>query len=127
MNPSARPAGASVTVLFCHGSRSPDWRVPFEQLADDYRQHFAGQRVRLAFLELMSPDLPQVLAEEADAGTLVVRIVPLFLAPGTHTNRDLPALVAEARQRWPKLQVSVEPTVLESPALRQALVAALGT
>ena len=126
MNASTPAAPGSVTVLFCHGSRSPDWRVPFEQLADDYRQRFAGQRVRLAFLELMTPDLVQVLGEEVAAGTTVIRIVPLFLAPGAHTSRDLPALVAEARRRWPRLQIGVEPTVLESPAMRQALVAALG-
>jgi len=117
---------SSVTVLFCHGSRSADWRLPFEQLADDYRQRFAGQRVRLAFLELMTPDLTQVLAEEAEAGLSSVRIVPLFLAPGAHTSRDLPALVDEARRRWPQLQIRIEPTLLESPALRRALVASLG-
>ena len=126
MNTHAFPARAGVTVLFCHGSRSPDWREPFEQLAGDFRQRFAGQQVRLAFLELMSPDLTQVLAEEVAAGTTAVRIVPLFLAPGVHTSRDLPALVDEARRRWPQLQIGVEPTVLESPTLRQALVAALG-
>jgi sirohydrochlorin cobaltochelatase len=123
---SSPASPGSVTVLFCHGSRSPDWRVPFEQLAADFRQRFVGHRVRLAFLELMSPDLTQVLAEEAAAGNTAVRIVPLFLAPGTHTRRDLPALVDEARRRWPQLQIAVEPTVLESPALRQVLVAALG-
>jgi sirohydrochlorin cobaltochelatase len=125
LNPQASPARTSITVLFCHGSRSADWRTPFEQLANDYRQRF-GQQVRLAFLELMTPDLTQVLAEEVEGGTSSVRIVPLFLAPGAHTSRDLPALVDEARRRWPQLQISIEPTLLESPALRQALVAALG-
>lgn len=124
MNPTA--AAADVTVLFCHGSRSPDWRAPFEQLAGDYRRRFPDQRVRLAFLELMSPDLAQVLAEEAAAGTTAVRIMPLFLAPGAHTRRDLPALVDQARRHWPQLQISVGPTMLESAALRQALVTALG-
>ena len=110
----------AVTVFFCHGSRSADWRAPFEQLARDYGQRFPGARARLAFLEMMSPDLPQVLAEEAAAGTRQVRIVPLFLAPGAHTSRDLPALVAEARRQWPQLAIAVEPTLLESAALRAA-------
>ena len=118
-------AASKVTVLFCHGSRSAAWRVPFEQLADDYHRRFPEQRVRLAFLELMAPDLPQVLAEEAAAGSVALRIVPLFLAPGAHTSRDLAALVDEARRRWPQLLIEVEPTLLESAALRQALVAGL--
>ena len=85
MNPQASPARTSVTVLFCHGSRNADWRIPFEQLADDYRQR-SGQQVRLAFLELMTPDLIQVMAEEVEGGVSSVRIVPLFLA---HRQRRL--------------------------------------
>jgi sirohydrochlorin cobaltochelatase len=113
------------TVFFCHGSRSPDWRAPFDLLAADYQRRQPQQRVRLAFLELMSPTLPEVLAELAGAGTDVVRIVPLFLAPGAHTRRDLPALVAQARQRWPDLRVEIMPTLLESQTLRAAVVEAL--
>jgi sirohydrochlorin cobaltochelatase len=113
------------TVFFCHGSRNPQWREPFESLAADYVRRFPQQPVRLAFLELMSPTLPEVLAELAATGIEVVRVVPLFLAPGAHTSRDLPALVAQAREQWPALQVDVAPTLLEAEPLRAAIVDAL--
>jgi sirohydrochlorin cobaltochelatase len=80
-------------------------------LAEDYRRRFPEQLVSLAFLELMPPTLPQVLAELAGRGVGTVRVVPLFLAPGAHTRRDLPALVAQARLDWPAL----------GPAVRRAL------
>jgi len=112
-------------VFFCHGSRNPDWRTPFESLAQDYLRRFPNRLVRLAFLEMMSPPLTEVLAELARAGIVTVRIVPLFLAPGAHTNRDLPALVAQSRLQWPALQVEISPTLLESEALRTAVVDAL--
>jgi len=120
------PQPPAVTVFFCHGSRSADWREPFELLASEYRERFPGVRVRLAFLELMPPGLPELLAEEAAAGTAALRIVPLFLAPGTHTSRDLPALVADAMRQWPQLAIRVEPTLLESAALRRAIATGLG-
>ena len=113
------------TIFFCHGSRNPQWRVPFESLAADYQRRFPEQPVRLAFLEMMSPTLPEVLAELAATGVGSVRVVPLFLAPGAHTTRDLPALVAQARDQWPALQVDVAPTMLESEPLRAAVVDAL--
>jgi sirohydrochlorin cobaltochelatase len=113
------------TVFFCHGSRSLDWRAPFDLLAADYQQRFPEHRVRLAFLELMSPTLPEVLAELARGGEGSVRIVPLFLAPGAHTQRDLPALLAHAGQQWPGLRIQVSPTLLESDALRAAIVACI--
>ena len=114
-----------VTVFFCHGSRSPDWRIPFEQLAEDYRRRSPDEQVRLAFLELMSPSLPEVLAEAAAAGATAVRIVPLFLAPGAHTSRDLQNLAADARRQWPQMAIDVERTLLESTTLRRALVETL--
>ena len=113
-------------VFFCHGSRSAGWRLPFEQLAADYQRRFPQQRVRLAFLELMSPLLPDVLAELAAEGIRTIRVVPLFLAPGAHTSRDLPALLAQAGQRFPDLRVEIAPTLLESEILRHAVVEALG-
>jgi sirohydrochlorin cobaltochelatase len=116
---------APATIFFCHGSRSPAWRLPFEQLATEYQRRFPGERVHLAYLELMTPGLPQVLAELAAAGVGRIRIVPLFLAPGAHTSRDLPALVAQARQQWPQLAVEIQPTLLESEGLRAAVLAAL--
>lgn len=121
MNSGIAPA----TVFFCHGSRNPDWRSPFDLLVRDYQQRFPQQRVRLAFLELMSPSLPDVLEDLAASGIDSVQIFPLFLAPGAHTSRDLPALVAQSRQRWPGLQVEIGPTLLESEAARVALLNAL--
>jgi sirohydrochlorin cobaltochelatase len=113
------------TVFFCHGSRNPDWRAPFDALVADYRRRLPEQRVCLAFLELMSPTLPEVLADLAGTGLDRIRVVPLFLAPGAHTSRDLPALVAQTLEQWPALQVEVGPTLFESPALRTAVIDAL--
>lgn len=117
--------GALATVFFCHGSRNPAWRVPFEQLLEEYRRANPRQPARLAFLELMSPSLPEVLEELVDAGCLDVEVHPLFLAAGSHTSDDLPALVARARARHSRLTVTVMPALLESPAIRAALVAAV--
>jgi sirohydrochlorin cobaltochelatase len=125
---SGGPGGVErkkATVFFCHGSRNAEWRIPFESLAADYRRRFPDARVRLAFLEMMSPTLPDVLADLVAEGVGEVRVVPVFLAPGAHTTRDLPALVTQARAQWPALQMVVAPTLLESDALRAAVVNAL--
>ena len=118
------PDAAQATVFFCHGSRSTDWRAPFDLLVWDYQRRDPLHPVRLAFLELMSPSLPEVLEELAAAGIESVQVFPLFLAPGAHTTRDLPALVAEVRQRRPALRVAIGPTLLESGPTRAALVEA---
>ncbi len=112
-------------VFFCHGSRDPGWRAPFERVVDDYRRAHPDRAAHLAFLELMSPRLPEAIERCVEEGCDDLRIVPLFLAPGAHTERDLPALVADARARWPALSVSIGSTLMESAAVRAAVLGSL--
>lgn len=123
--PSSRPtsADAAAVVFFCHGARDPAWRVPFDEIVETYRRRFPARTVHIAFLELMAPSLPEVIDQLGAELQDDVRIVPLFLAPGSHTRRDLPALLADASQRWPEMRFTVEPTLTESPAVREAILA----
>lgn len=116
---------ADAVIFFCHGSRDANWRAPFERIVEDFQSAQPGRIARLAFLELMEPRLPEVLDRCVTEGATRLRIVPLFLAPGAHTERDLPALVAEARERWPTLQVRIEPTLMASEAVRAAVLRSL--
>ena len=116
------------TVLFCHGSRNVDWRAPFDLLAADVQRRLPGAA---GLPGLPGTDVAhrcrRCSRTSAGLGVERVQVVPLFLAPGAHTRRDLPALVAQAREQWPLLQVDVLPTLLESEALRNVLVETLGT
>ncbi|MGE3923459.1 MAG: sirohydrochlorin chelatase [Lautropia sp.] len=113
-------------VFFCHGSRDPAWRVPFDRLVAEQRARQPAVRTEIAFLELMAPSLPETLDALAADGCDEIAIVPLFLAPGAHTRVDLPALADAAQRRWPRLQLRIMPTLLESPAVRAAVLAGFG-
>jgi sirohydrochlorin cobaltochelatase len=109
-------------VFFCHGARAASWREPFERIVADFRAARPGQRAELAFLERMSPSLPEVIERLAGEGVAAIRVVPLFLAPGSHTREDLPALLAAVGARWPSLDLSSTSTLTESPQIRAAIV-----
>ena len=64
-------------ILFAHGARDPGWAEPFELLAAKVRDRAPGQSVRLAFLELMQPDLSHAAAELIGSGITAIRISPL--------------------------------------------------
>lgn len=115
----------SALVFFCHGSRDPEWRVPFERLVAEQRRLAPLAAVEVAFLELMEPDLPTVLDRLAGQGHQRIRIVPLFLAAGRHTRQDLPALVDAARLRWPQVQLKVDAVLLEQAGVRTAILEVL--
>ncbi len=84
-------------VLLAHGARDPSWAAPFEAAARRAHMKSPETLVRLAFLELMSPDLATVGYELAGLGCTRVDIVPLFLGAGGHVRRDVPAQVEALR------------------------------
>jgi sirohydrochlorin cobaltochelatase len=87
-------------ILFAHGARDPVWAEPFEALAARVRALSPETPVRLAFLELMQPDLETAAAELVAGGVQAIRIVPIFFGQGGHVRRDLPARIAALRARY---------------------------
>ncbi len=50
-------------------------------------------------------------------------MVPVFLAPGGHVRRDLPAIVETLRARHPVARFRVLPTIGEADAITGAIAA----
>ena len=108
-------------ILMAHGARDPRWALPFEQTAARLRELCPGQPVALAYLELMSPDLPHCGAGLVQAGCRQVDVLPLFLGAGGHVRKDLPALVDGLRERFPQVHWTLQQAVGESAMLVEAM------
>jgi len=117
------PHSNRALILFAHGARAASWAAPFQRL----RELTAGQRpdvaVSLAFLELMTPSLPEEAALLAARGVREITIVPIFLGQGGHLLRDLPRLVEELRAAHPEVSFSTVPAVGEDPDVLAAMAA----
>ena len=111
----------TAVVLFAHGSRDPLWRTPIDAVAAEMLRQAPQTTVRCAFLELMSPDLPETVDALVSEGHCSVRIVPMFLGIGLHAREDLPELVASLRQRHPGLQLDLQPAIGEQPELTRSM------
>ena len=108
-------------ILFAHGARAASWAAPFERLRDLTRARLPETRVELAFLELMEPRLPEMVAEMATQGIADVTVVPVFLGQGGHVLRDLPLMVEQLRIDHPQLSFKVVGAAGEDPAVLNAL------
>lgn len=108
-------------ILFAHGARDPRWAEPFEAIAAAVRSRAPDVDVRLAFLELMTPDLPTVADAMVADGCTRIDILPLFLGTGGHLRRDLPPLVDAIKARHVSVNVALHSAVGEA----QALIAAM--
>ena len=62
MQPDTTPAGTQRgTILFAHGSRDPQWRLPIEAVAAQISNRQPSTQVRCAYLELCAPSLPDAV------------------------------------------------------------------
>ena len=108
-------------ILFAHGARDPRWAAPFERLRDIAQAQLPDTDVSLAFLELMSPRLPEAVARLAGEGCNKVSVVPVFLGQGGHVLRDLPLLIDGLRRDHPGLDISVAAAVGEDSEVLAAI------
>lgn len=108
-------------ILFAHGARAATWAAPFERLRDLTRARRPDVRVELAFLELMEPRLPAMVAALAAEGICQVTVVPVFLGQGGHVLRDLPLMVDQLRSDHPQVTFTVVGAAGEDPAVLKAL------
>ena len=112
---------ARALVLFAHGARDARWREPFDRLRERLIAQQPAVDIRLAFLELMTPDLPGTIDDLAADGAQDVTIVPVFFGQGGHLRRDLPALVERCAQAHPALSIRCAEAVGQDDALLDAI------
>ncbi|MCK0090900.1 sirohydrochlorin chelatase [Rhodococcus sp. HNM0563] len=92
-------------IAVAHGSRDPRSARAVAAALAAVRDRHPELDVRLAFLDLNSPSVPQVLDTVAAAGHRQAVVVPLLLGSAFHARIDLPALLAESAIRNPYLDI----------------------
>jgi sirohydrochlorin cobaltochelatase len=117
-------AGRAI-ILFAHGARDPDWARPFRQLALELAEKLPGERVALAFLELMQPSLEECVRVLHGEGVQQFRVVPVFFGAGGHVKEDLPRLIEGIRKKNPKTEIALEQPVGERPEVISAIARAI--
>ncbi len=81
-------------LLLSHGSRLDDGEKVIKAYTDMYREEFPNVAVEYGFMEIRKPGIPETinkLTKENDLERIIV--VPVFVAHGLHTKRDIPGLL----------------------------------
>ncbi|MBN2680666.1 CbiX/SirB N-terminal domain-containing protein [Acidithiobacillus montserratensis] len=114
-----------VQFLLAHGSRNPQWRKPFEEIAARLQSAHPERRIVLCYLEMWQPSLDQAMGDAYVSGFRHYRVSPLFWSSGRHLQEDLPALLEQVQQDLPGCHIQVEGPIGESEILIQAALQAL--
>lgn len=105
-------------ILLAHGSTDPLWKEPFETLYKETVAGFGSDHSSLAYMELTSPTLEDVI-HNLDPKVQKVAVLPLFFAVGRHLRQDVPAQIA-ALQR-DNLQIDLLPPIGDDLIVKQAM------
>ncbi len=88
-------------VIVDHGSRLLDANQRHEEFVAEWQRARGLDIVEPAHMELAEPSIGGAVDACVSAGATTVVIAPYFLWPGSHWDRDIPALAAEACRRHP--------------------------
>jgi sirohydrochlorin ferrochelatase len=83
-------------VVFAHGSTVAAANQAIRDVAARVEAR-SGYIAEAAFLEIAEPDLPRAVAALVQRGASRIVVLPYFLAPGRHAERDLPRIIEEIR------------------------------
>jgi sirohydrochlorin cobaltochelatase len=111
-------------ILFAHGARDPEWADPMRRVQAAILGLAGNVTVELAFLEFMTPTLPECVNGLLAGGASDIVVVPMFIARGGHLKRDLPEMLDQLRSTWPKVRFSLCGAIGEDEAVVRAMAAA---
>jgi len=109
-------------VVFAHGSRIEAANEAVRAAAAELARAGGYQHVLAAFLELGEPDLPGAVARLAELGVTRVVVIPYFVMPGRHLERDLPRIAEGIRNERPGLEIEITPALDGHPAMTRILL-----
>lgn len=108
-------------LLMAHGSKNANWLVSFQQLAEGLKKELGENCVQLCYMELASPTLEEMAQQLYAEGARHVRLLPLFLAKGSHLCQDVPAQLAQLKTRFPDLVIDLLPPIGENPQFAESM------
>jgi sirohydrochlorin cobaltochelatase len=115
-------------VIVDHGSRSAVSNASLEDVARDVADRSGGRYVAVlpAHMDLARPDIADAFDAAVAAGATDVVVAQYFLAPGRHSEADVPRLAAEAAARHPGLRYSVAASLGPHPRLSELVLERAG-
>jgi sirohydrochlorin ferrochelatase len=113
--------GHPALIAVAHGSRDPRSAATMFAVVQELAAAHPELEVRLAFLDLSTPSVEQVVDSVAAQGYTEAIVVPLLLGSAFHARVDLPGLLAAAQARHPRLRLTQADVLGPDPRLVSAL------
>lgn len=115
-------SASTALILFAHGARDPRWAEPLARIRQLIIQRVDSTvQVHQAFLELMAPTLPDLVARLDTEQIDRITLVPIFLGQGSHVRNDLPKIIQQLQQGYPRITFSLAAAIGENEQVLNAI------
>jgi sirohydrochlorin ferrochelatase len=94
-------------LLMAHGSRIPEANDAVHAIAAMAKEMTGCEIVEVSFREQHLPNIQQGIDACVAQGASRVLLLPYFLFVGAHVREDLPAEMAEAKKRYPRVEFAM--------------------
>ncbi|MBT5855486.1 CbiX/SirB N-terminal domain-containing protein [bacterium] len=114
-------------LIIVHGSRDPKWCQPFEDFVQNTSTRLKTDKVRLCYMELVSPTLETVVGDWVKEGLTHIQVIPFFMASGGHVDNNIPKIIREAQAKYPHIQIDQLPPIGEHSAVKESMINVVAT
>ena len=94
-------------LLMAHGSRIPEANDAVREIAETVRKMTGFDIVEVSFREQHPPNIQQGIDACVAQGAERVILMPYFLYMGAHVQEDLPEEMAQARERYSRVEFAM--------------------
>ncbi|OUW00609.1 MAG: hypothetical protein CBD16_06345 [Betaproteobacteria bacterium TMED156] len=115
----------SALILLAHGSKNLNWKKPFSKIRKKIESQRFFDKVELAFFELDTPLLEDVVIDVKQKNFLNIKIQPLILANGFHVEKDLPKRIVRLKEKYKNLNISVGVALINHEEICNAIVTSI--
>jgi len=123
-DPGSHEGGKVALLVVDHGSRAESANASLDAVVREI-ESLAGDRylaVLPAHMDLAVPSIADAFDEAVARGADFVVVAQYFLAPGRHSERDVPKLTAEAALRHPGVGFAVAASLGPHAVLSQLVL-----
>ena len=104
-------------LLVSHGSHSSKTVDEVAALTKQIKKQRKDDFVSFAFLEILSPSIPDGIAQCVKNGATEIIILLNFLNSGKHVDEDIPRIIREAGVKYPRVKFQLTSPVGQHPRI----------
>ena len=109
-------------IVLGHGSRRREVGEVFTVMVDRVARQVPGAPVLPAFFSLGEPTLEDQVRALVGRGCTRIVVMQYFLYNGVHIEKDIPEMIEGLRRDFPQLELTLQPTLEDDPALERLIV-----